>query len=184
MTKMYLDIETTGLSPMKDDITIIGLLCGDTFEQFTKNINLKAYYVDEFIMMHEPTEVVGYNSNRFDIVFMEQFGVETLANLKQTDLMIQCHNLNLKGGLKKVEQILGIERQHEPLNFFQQKALWKKWINTNDWSALDRLLAYNKEDVLNLPLVEEKLAGRNKKKEKANSVFKKAYAKKLESKLP
>ena len=179
MTKLYLDIETTGLSPMKDDITIIGVLCNDVFQQFIGHVNLKAYYVDEFIMMHEPTEVIGYNSNKFDIVFLEQFGVETLANLKQIDLMIQCHDLNLKGGLKAVEKILGIERQHEPLNFFQQTALWKKWINNNDWEALDRLLAYNREDVLNLPLVEEKLANRNKKKEKANSMFKKAYSKKL-----
>lgn len=173
MAKLYLDIETTGLSPKKDEITIIGLLCNNTFEQFTKNVNLKAYYIDEYIMMHEPTEVVGYNSNRFDIPFMESFGVETLANLKQTDLMIQCHNLNLKGGLKKVESILDIERQHEPLNFFQQKALWKKWINTNDWSALDRLLAYNKEDVMNLPLVEEKLKLRTDKKGKAQDRFRK-----------
>ena len=82
MTKLYVDIETTGLSPTKDEITIIGLLCDNTFEQFTKNVNLKAYYIDEFIMMYEPTEVVGYNSNKFDIVFMEQFGVETLDNLK------------------------------------------------------------------------------------------------------
>ena len=176
--KLFIDVETTGLSIQNDEITIIGLLCGDTFEQFTKNVNLKSYYVDEFIMMHEPTEVVGYNSNRFDIPFMESFGVKTLANLKQTDLMIQCHSLNLKGGLKKVEQILGIERQHEPLNFFQQTALWKKWINNNDWDSLDRLLAYNKEDVMNLPLVEQKLADRDKKKEKANSMFKKAYSEK------
>ena len=173
MTKLYVDIETTGLSPANDEITIVGLLCGDTFEQFTKNVNLKAYYIDEYIMMHEPTEVVGYNSNRFDIPFMESFGIETLSNLKQVDLMIQCHNLNLKGGLKKVESILGIERQHEPLNFFQQKALWKKWINTNDWSALDRLLAYNKEDVMNLPLVEEKLKLRTDKKGKAQDRFRK-----------
>jgi uncharacterized protein YprB with RNaseH-like and TPR domain len=179
---MYLDIETTGLSPMKDDITIIGLLCNDEFQQFIGHVNLKAYYVDEFIMMHEPTEVVGYNSNRFDIPFMQEFGVETLDGLTFVDLMHQCHDLNLKGGLKAVEKILGIEREYEPLNFFQQTALWKKWINNNDWPALDRLLAYNKEDVLNLPLVEEKLAGRNKKKEKANSMFKKAYSKKLGTK--
>lgn len=181
MTKLYLDIETTGLSPANDEITIIGLLCDGEFQQFIGHVNLKAYYVDEYIMMHEPDEVVGYNSNRFDIVFMEQFGVEILDNLKQTDLMHQCHSLNLKGGLKKVEQILGIERQHEPLNFFQQKALWKKWINTNDWDSLDRLLAYNKEDVLNLPLVEEKLKLRTNKKEKANNMFKKAYSEKIKS---
>ena len=178
MTKLYVDIETTGLSPTNDEITIIGLLCNGEFQQFIEHINLKAYYVDEFIMMHEPTEVVGYNSNKFDIPFMESFGVETLSNLKQTDLMYQCHSLNLKGGLKAVEKILGIERKYEPLNFFQQKALWKKWINNNDWSALDRLLAYNREDVINLPSVEEKLKQRLGKKEKSNSMFKKAYAKK------
>lgn len=166
MTKLYLDIETSGLSPANDEITIIGLLCNNTFEQFIKNVNLKACYVDEFIAKHEPTEVVGYNSNKFDIPFMESFGIETLYNLKQTDLMIQCHSLNLKGGLKKVEQILGIERQHEVLNFFQQKALWKKWINNNSWNDLDRLLLYNKDDVINLPLVEEKLKQRLKKNKK------------------
>ena len=171
---MYLDIETTGLSPKKDDITIIGLLCDGGFQQFIGHVSLKAYYVDEFIMMHEPTEVIGYNSNKFDIVFMESFGVETLDNLKQTDLMHQCHSLNLKGGLKKVEQILGIQRQYEPLNFFQQKVLWKKWINTNDWNSLDRLLAYNKEDVMNLPLVEEKLKLRFDKQKKAQDRFRKA----------
>ena len=91
--------------------------------------------------------------------------------------MHQCHSLNLKGGLKAVEKILGIEREYEPLNFFQQKALWKKWINNNDWSALDRLLAYNREDVMNLPLVEEKLAAKMNKQNAAQDRFKKAYSK-------
>ena len=177
--KLYVDIETDGLSPTKNSITIIGLLCNDNFQQFIENINLRPYLVDEFIMMHEPTEVVGYNSNNFDIKFMEQFGVETLDNLKQTDLMNACHNLNIKGGLKATEKILGIERKYEPLNFFQQKAIWKKWLNNNDHNALDRLLQYNKEDVCNLQLVEEKLKERQEKAEKAHQRFRKAYLKKL-----
>jgi len=179
MTKLYVDIETTGLSIHNDKITIVGLLCGGIFEQFVENINLKACRVDEFIRMHEPTEVVGYNSNSFDIAFMEQFGVETLCNLKQIDLMHQCHSLDIKGGLKKTEQILGIERKYEPLNFFQQKALWKKWLHNNDHHALDRLLKYNEEDVRNLPLVEEKLRKKQDKQKKKHDLFKKVYLKKL-----
>ena len=179
MIKLYVDIETDGLSSTKNNITIIGLLCENIFEQFVGNINLKSYYVDEFIMMHEPTEIVGYNSNKFDIPFMQAFGVETLSNLKQIDLMNSCHALNIKGGLKKTEQILGIERKYVPLNFFQQKALWNKWINNNDHEALDRLLNYNREDVMNLPLVEQKLKERQDNAEKAHQKFKKAYLAKL-----
>lgn len=179
MTKLYLDIETTGLSPTNDKITIIGMLCNDNFEQFVENINLRAYYIDEFIMMYEPTEIVGYNSNNFDIPFMVSFGVETLDKLKQVDLMHKCHNLNIKGGLKKTEKMLGIERKHEPLNFFQQKALYKKWINNNDHEALDRLLKYNKEDVCNLPLLEQKLKEKQEKQDKKHAMLRKAYYKKL-----
>jgi len=179
MTEMYLDIETTGLNPKKDNITIIGLLCEDDFTQFVRHIDLVPYYVDEFIMLNDVDEVVGYNSNRFDIPFMEEFGVKTLSNLKQTDLMHQCHDLNLKGGLKAVEKMLEIERKYEVLNFFQQTALWNKWVNNSDRVALNRLLKYNMEDVLNLPLVEEKLKEKLDKQEKAHQVFKKAYFKKL-----
>ena len=179
MTKLYLDLETTGLSPTKDDITIIGLLCNGHFQQFIGNINLHAYLVDEFIMMNEPTEIVGYNSNNFDITFMEKFGVETLSNIAKIDLMNVCHRLNIMGGLKKAEKILGIERKHDPLNFFQQKALWNKWISNNDHVALDRLLQYNKDDVCNLPLIEKKLKERQDKSEKAHQKFKKAYLAKL-----
>lgn len=179
MTKLYLDIETTGLSPTNNNITIIGLLCNGTFQQFIENINLHAYLVDEFILQYLPTEIVGYNSNNFDIPFMTAFGIETLDNLKQVDLMYKCHNLDIKGGLKKAEKILGIERKYEPLNFFQQKALWKKWINNNDHEALDRLLKYNKEDICNLPLLEQKLIVKQEKQDKKHEMLKKAYYKKL-----
>ena len=179
MIKMYLDIETSGLSIKNDKITIIGLLVNGQFEQFIEGLNLIPYYVDEFIMLHEPDEVVGYNSNKFDIPFMEEFGVETLTNLKQTDLMHQCHNLGIKGGLKATETQLDITRKYEVLNFFQQKALWAKWINNQDRIALDRLLKYNEEDVMNLPLVETKLKEKLDKQEEAHQKFKRAYFKKL-----
>lgn len=179
MIKAYIDIETTGLSSIKDEITIVGLLINNKFKQFIRTINLSPCNINNFIMVYEPDEVVGYNSNKFDIPFMEEFGVETLSNLKQTDLMHQCHNLNLKGGLKAVEKILGIERKYEVLNFFQQKALWAKWINNSDRVALDRLLKYNEEDVMNLPLVEQKLKEKLEKQEEAHQKFKKAYFKKL-----
>lgn len=177
--KLYLDIETTGLSPTNDEITIIGLLCDGHFERFVENIGLYAHLVDEFILRHKPTEVVGYNSNNFDIPFLTSFGVKTLSDLTKVDLMHKCHNLNIKGGLKKAEQILGIERKFEPLNFFQQRALWKKWINNNDWYALDRLLQYNKEDVCNLPILEERLKERQEKQNKKHDIFRKAYLEKL-----
>ena len=179
---MFLDIETSGLSPMNNYVTIIGVLTENIFKQFILNVNLKQNIIDSYIKENDVTEIIGYNHIAFDnkfLVFNKYVSQKNINELKQTDLMIQCHDLNLKGGLKKVEQILEVQRQHEPLNFFQQTALWKKWINNNDWDSLDRLLAYNKEDVLNLPLVETKLKQRIDKKKKTNDMFKKAYSKKL-----
>ena len=180
MTKLYVDIETSGLSPMNNYVTIIGVLTKDIFNQFILNVNLKQNIIDSYIKENDITEIIGYNHIAFDnkfLVFNEYVSQKNINELKQTDLMHQCHDLNLKGGLKAVEKILGIEREYEPLNFFQQKALWKKWINNNDWSALDRLLAYNREDVMNLPLVEEKLAAKMNKQNAAQDRFKKAYSK-------
>ena len=181
MTKMFLDIETSGLSPINNHVIIIGVLTENTFKQFIENVNLKQNIIDLYIRENDITEIIGYNHIAFDnkfLVFNKYVSQKNINELKQTDLMKQCHTFNLKGGLKKVEEILGIERKYDVLNYFQQQALWKKWTDNNDHDALDRLLKYNEEDVLNLPIVEEKLQLKLQKQQEVYQKFKNAYAKK------
>jgi len=181
--KCYLDIETSGLSINNDEILIVGLLIKDHFQHFIKGINLSSYYIDEFIMMYEPTEIVTYNGIRFDVPFLvDNLGCETLSNLNQKDLMILCHNNNIKGGLKKAEQYFGIERTETPLNYFQQRALWKRWDYNQDEQSLNRILKYNEDDVRNLQILEEKLDNIQKRKDASYSVFKKAFLTKNKNK--
>jgi len=173
-----LDIETSGLSPTNDEILVVGMLCNDNFQQFVKGKNLSSYYIDEYVMMHEPENIVTYNGIKFDIKFLEHFGCETFANINQKDLMHLCHNNDIKGGLKATEQHFGIERKETPLNYFQQVALWKRWEHANDNNSLNRYLRYNQEDVMNLPKVEQEVDKMQARKVASYNSFKKAFLEK------
>jgi len=181
MTKMYIDIETTGLSPVYDNVTIIGVLANDKFEQFIDGINLEDYVINDFIVDNEVTEILGYNHMNFDIPFIVQnnyLSQEVVNRLKLTDLMNQCHALGIKGGLKATEIKLGIIRKAEPLNFYQQIALWKQWQEISDKKALNRYLFYNAEDVMNLHEVEQKLIELKEQKAKDHEKFMRIYKQK------
>jgi len=71
--------------------------------------------------------------------------------------MYDCWRNNLYGGFKAVERQLGIERQLRDINGYQAVILWWRYVNNYDEDALAILLEYNKEDVLNLKTLKEKL---------------------------
>jgi uncharacterized protein YprB with RNaseH-like and TPR domain len=73
------------------------------------------------------------------------------------DLMYQCWRNNLYGGLKYVEKQLGIQRRLIEVNGYEAVMLWWRYINNYDEDALETLLEYNKEDVMNLMTLKEKL---------------------------
>ena len=181
MTKVYLDIESTGLSARHNDVTIIGLLSDSGFVQYVNGVNLEEYIVNDYIIDNNITELLGYNHIRFDIPFIvanNYLSQEVVKHLKLTDIMNQCHDLGIKGGLKATEKRLKIERKAEPLNFFQQIALWKHWKEQGDKKALDRYKFYNEEDVLNLPKVEQALVDFKALKAKSHEKFMRIYKQK------
>ncbi|MDM7202769.1 MAG: ribonuclease H-like domain-containing protein, partial [Thermodesulfobacteriaceae bacterium] len=61
--------------------------------------------------------------------------------------------LGIKGGLKKVEKILGLERKTEGMNGYDAVKLWKRWQEEKDRAALRKLILYNREDVVNLKIL-------------------------------
>ena len=71
--------------------------------------------------------------------------------------MYDCWKNNLYGGLKRVEEQLGMERRLKEIDGHDAVRLWWRYVNDYDENALTMLLEYNKEDVLNLKTLKEKL---------------------------
>jgi uncharacterized protein YprB with RNaseH-like and TPR domain len=64
--------------------------------------------------------------------------------------MFACWKKKLKGGMKSVEQQLGIKRNLKDVDGYMAVLLYFDYINNGNKAALETLLEYNKEDVVNL----------------------------------
>ncbi len=71
--------------------------------------------------------------------------------------MYDCWRQNLKGGLKVVEARLGIGRRLTEVDGFMAVRLWWDYVNNANTQALHTLLEYNREDVVNLHVLRDKL---------------------------
>jgi uncharacterized protein YprB with RNaseH-like and TPR domain len=100
-----------------------------------------------------------YNGSRFDLPFIKRkLGINLEEIYSHRDLMYDCWNNNLRGGFKSVERQLGIDRNLQGINGYDAVRLWWRYIDAFDLDALNTLLQYNKEDVLNLKVLKEKLS--------------------------
>ena len=157
--RAYLDIETTGFSRYDCDLTIIGIALENGRKcqvvqllefSLSKNRLLKA--------LKGVNEIYTYNGSRFDLPFIEaKLGVNLKECFKHTDLMYDCWRQNLKGGLKVVERLLGINRKLKEVDGYIAVLLWYDYVNDNNQKALQALLTYNEEDVVNLRVLRRKL---------------------------
>ena len=148
----YLDIETTGLDIGRDAVTVVGVYDGRRKRSFIKGVNLEelAGALDEAQLL------VTFNGMRFDVPFLRRAFPRLRLDQLHLDLMNPLHRLGYWGGLKKIERRLGIERSDETagMSGFDAVRLWGEYEAGND-DALETLVAYNLEDVVNLePLAE------------------------------
>ena len=155
----YLDIETTGLSPWDSNITVVGIHLCDGYD--TKFIQLvdKDVTSDSILETLNGVNVIyTYNGSRFDLPFIYyRLGVNLARLFRHCDLMYDCWRSNLYGGFKAVERQLGIDRRLKEINGYEAVRLWWRYVNDYDEGALAILLEYNKEDVLNLKTLKERL---------------------------
>ena len=155
----YLDIETTGLSRTYADLTVVGL----AFERRNKCTVLQL--VGDQISAQRLIELVKkaqvlytYNGSRFDLPFIKaKLGVDLREHITHKDLMYECWRRNLYGGLKAVERKLGIARKTQGIDGRMAVKLWYDYQDYGNRKSLALLLQYNKEDVLNLPVLRKKL---------------------------
>lgn len=142
----YIDIETTGIRLYGFEITTIALYDGKNIRYYIQGQNL-----DEFIEdIQNYNVIVTYNGKTFDVPFIEgQFGIK--LNHAHIDLRYVLKSLGYSGGLKLCEKALGIDRGDlDGVDGYFAVFLWHDYQQNKNEKALETLLAYNIEDVVNL----------------------------------
>ncbi|MBM4286091.1 MAG: exonuclease [Deltaproteobacteria bacterium] len=148
----YLDIETSGAVWPHPEVTVVGLSDGAVLRQFVRGFNL-----EDFPQALEGVDLlVTFNGVQFDApVLLANFPGLRLPPV-HLDLRFILARLGYKGGLKKIEPLFGIRRpgQVAGLNGYDAVLLWERH-RRGDRTALELLLAYNREDVINLEVLME-----------------------------
>ena len=159
MSDAYLDIETTGLSWLDAEITVIGVYLVNGNDSRLVQLVGKEVTVDNLLTTIDGISAIyTYNGSRFDLPFIHgSLGIDLEAIADHHDLMYDCWQCNLFGGFKAVEQQLGISRRLQGITGLDAVLLWQRYREYNDRKALNLLLEYNKEDVMNLRVLRERL---------------------------
>ncbi|MEN8261949.1 MAG: ribonuclease H-like domain-containing protein [Nitrospirota bacterium] len=155
----YLDIETTGLSPLYNKLTVVGIYRENSIDgEVTQMAGDEISSSGLLRAMKNVTRLYTYNGSRFDLPFIKaKLNVDLKECCPHEDLMYACWKKNLKGGLKSVERQLGIERELTDIDGWMAVQLWYDYQNNGDKTALARLLKYNEEDIVNLRVLRERL---------------------------
>jgi uncharacterized protein len=148
----FLDIETTGLSPYGGIVTVVTVHGGGATRTFIAGENLEELpaYLQRFPIL------VTFNGSRFDVPFLEACFPTFVAPPVHIDLRFVLYRLGHAGGLKRIEERLGIGDRAgvEGVHGLDAVRLWQEYRRGNA-AALDRLVRYNRADTVNLePLLE------------------------------
>jgi len=132
--------------------------CAEDTSTFTKLIGDEATSDSLLSILRDAGTTYTYNGNRFDIPFIGfRLGVDMRERLHHHDLMYDCWRNKLYGGFKAVERQLGIPRRLRDIGGLEAVALWWRYQIDRDEQALSLLLEYNKEDVVNLMALRDRL---------------------------
>jgi len=152
--KAYLDIETCA----SGEVTVVGI--------FREDRGLRQLVGGEItdVTLWETLDGVDtlctFNGDRFDLPILErQVRLDLRKRFRSLDLLRECRRAGLKGGLKQLEERFGIARSTRGMNGWDALRLWARYENEGDRAALDVLLEYNREDVMNLLQLERIVVG-------------------------
>ena len=148
----FVDIETTGLSQHYSHMTVVGIYDGKKAKAYVRGIDLD----DIVCELAKYDFLVTYNGARFDLPFIKHEYPEIEFNQLHTDLMYLLRRIGYTGGLKVIEQALGITRSKDTTGItgFDAARLWHEYEHGSD-DALSLLLRYNQEDIVNLETIIE-----------------------------
>jgi hypothetical protein len=152
--KAYLDIETS----FGGEITVVGIFCPP--DRLIQLVGDEVNWTNFWNALDGVTTILTYNGARFDLpVIKRALKLDVHKYFDCRDLMYDCWERNLYGGLKRVEEQLGIERASRGIDGLEAMRLWQRFLYERDEKALQALLQYNRDDVVNLYHLEARLAG-------------------------
>jgi uncharacterized protein YprB with RNaseH-like and TPR domain len=149
----YLDIETS----FRREVTVVGLMRADRgMIQIVGSANTRNTLED---VLQGLDTLCTFNGDSFDIpVLQRAFGIGLAERFRSLDLSIECRRVGRRGGLKNIEMGLQIPRRLRGVDGYDAMVLWDRWTN-GDREALETLLRYNADDVMNLATLERRLRG-------------------------
>jgi uncharacterized protein len=148
----FLDIETTGLSPYAGIVTVVAVHGGGATRTFVAGDSLEELpaYLRRFGVL------ATFNGRQFDVPFLEATFPQLVPPPLHIDLRFVLYRLGHAGGLKRIEERLGLGDRSgvEGVQGLDAVRLWQEW-RRGSAAALDRLIRYNRADTVNLePLLE------------------------------
>jgi uncharacterized protein YprB with RNaseH-like and TPR domain len=150
--RAYLDIETA----FDGSISVIGIYRPDhgTIQLVGDGVrDMPLYDALDGIQT-----LVTFNGTSFDLpIIRRRLYADLKRDFEHCDLLYICRKRGLRGGLKRVETMLGIARATAGISGWDAPRLWHRYESIGDRAALDLLLNYNREDVINLAVLEEHL---------------------------
>ena len=146
-----IDIETTGLDPTQAVVTTVSFHGPRGTRTLVRDRDLTLRNLHE--EFRDIDLLLSFNGARFDLPFLaEHFDIQ--PTLPHLDLMYPCRRVGLTGGLKAIEQTVGISRDQPDIDGRQAISLWHQ-AEQGDETALESLISYNQEDTRTLlPLLE------------------------------
>ncbi|MBI5050498.1 MAG: ribonuclease H-like domain-containing protein [Nitrospirae bacterium] len=154
----YLDIETTGFNPFYSSLTVVGIHLENGNNHVIQLVGSKIYSSELLRLIEQVDVIYTYNGARFDLPYIKaKLHIDLKEYSTHKDLMYECWQRKLFGGLKNVERQLGIKRKLTDIDGCIAVQLWHDYKQTGNEESLETLLEYNREDVLNLKKLRERL---------------------------
>lgn len=152
--RAYLDIETT----FEGSISVVGIYRPD--QGTVQLVGGGVCDINLYAALEGVTTIVTFNGSSFDLpVIRKRLYADLKRDYAHSDLLYVCRRRGLRGGLKVVERHLGIARETAGISGWDAPRLWYRYETRDDQAALHTLLRYNREDVVNLALLEALLDG-------------------------
>ncbi len=153
----FFDIETSGME-CDSSITVIACLHRGEVHVFSAEEDMTPFLE----MLDEVRMLVSFNGASFDVPrVLRHYNVPELP-CPHLDLRWLCHHAGFcGGGLKRIEQALGIVRppQLQGVDGAAAVALWHLWERTGNRRALEQLKTYCAADVVSLKYVAAHVVG-------------------------